>query len=195
VNNSVQINQSFAALNIAQNELVAVEFDSCTFTGTDFNDVTFNNCRFIDCQFEKCNLSNCKIAYCRFNNVAFNECKLVGIDWTRVSWPNIAVSAPIAFTHCILNNSSFFGLNLSELVMSDCKACDVDFREADLSRANFSSSDLAHSLFNNNNLQEANFTDAHNYNIDVANNMITGAKFCRDEAVNLLTSLGIELVD
>ena len=195
MNNSEQISQSFTVLDIPQSELVEVEFDSCTFTGTDFSDVTFKNCRFIDCQFEKCNLSNCKIAYCRFNNVEFNECKLVGIDWTRVSWPNIMVSAPIAFNKCIINNSSFFGLHLSELVLKECKACDVDFREADLASADFSYTDLAYSLFNNNNLAEANFTDAINYNIDVANNNINGAKFCRDEAVNLLTSLGIELVD
>ena len=82
-----------------------------------------------------------------------------------------------------------------EVVIVECKAHDVDFREARLAEASFTYTDFAHSLFHNTDLSGADFTEATNYSIDIQANQIKHAKFSRLEAANLLTHLGIELVD
>jgi uncharacterized protein YjbI with pentapeptide repeats len=79
--------------------------------------------------------------------------------------------------------------------MSECKAHDVDFREADCTQANFTFTDFYHSLFNKTILKEADFSDSSNYSINVFFNDIKKAKFTLPEAVNLLQSLEIELGD
>ncbi len=71
----------------------------------------------------------------------------------------------------------------------------VDFREGDFSNANFTYTDFTGCLFGNTNLTGADFSDATGYDIDIYQNVIKRAKFSRFEAVRLLDSLEIELVD
>jgi fluoroquinolone resistance protein len=54
--------------------------------------------------------------------------------------------------------------------------------------------DFSQSLFMRTNLESVDFTDSYNFNIDVLENRVNKAKFSRFEALNLLNSLGIELV-
>ena len=95
----------------------------------------------------------------------------------------------------MINSSSFYGLNLAKIIIEECRAHDVDFREANFSDANFSRTDLTNSLFHNTNLTGANFNEAENYDINVRNNIVKNAKFCRYEAVRLLDPLGIILIN
>ena len=81
------------------------------------------------------------------------------------------------------------------MVIEECKAHDVDFREGDFGESNFTYTDFSNSLFNNTNLTGTDFTEAVNYNIDIYFNEIKRARFSRYEAVRLLNNLGIELVD
>jgi uncharacterized protein YjbI with pentapeptide repeats len=112
-----------------------------------------------------------------------------------VDWPNIATFSPLKFVGCILNSATFFGLNLDEIVIKDCKAHDVDFREGSFCNSDFSFTDFTNSLFSHTNLSGTDFTEAVNYRIDLNFNQIKGAKFSRYEAVSLLEGLEIELVD
>jgi uncharacterized protein YjbI with pentapeptide repeats len=188
-------NQNFSNIQCSKNELHEIEFDNCSFKNCEFSDTIFKHCKFLDCHFFQCNLSNIKINYSRFNEVFFEHCKMLGIDWTRAYWPNLALASPFKFSDCILNDSSFYGLKLTELQLESCKLQDVDFREGDFSQSNFINSDFSYSLFNNTRLIETDFTDAINYNIDIHNNNIKQAKFSRDQALNLLIGLDIEIVD
>jgi fluoroquinolone resistance protein len=188
-------NVEFNDIQFIKDELEEVEFDNCSFKNCDFNGTTFKHCKFIDCHFFQCNLSNVKVGYSRFNEVFFDHCKMLGIDWTRATWPNLALASPLKFSHCILNDSSFHGLKLTELQLESCKLQDVDFREGNFSQGNFSNSDFSYSLFNRTQLVETDFTDACNYNIDIHLNNIKQGKFSRDQAINLLIGLDIELVD
>jgi len=172
-----------------------VVFENCAFESCNFSDTRFYKCKFVDCSFIASNLSNTNIDYSKFFDVSFNSSKLVGIDWTKADWPRFAFTSPIKFNNCIINDSSFFGLNLSELELKHCKALDVDFRSGNFSKANFNFTDFTSSLFMKTNLREANFSEAENYTIDIFNNDIKGAIFSRLEAVRLLECLGIELVD
>jgi uncharacterized protein YjbI with pentapeptide repeats len=99
------------------------------------------------------------------------------------------------FQRCILNDSSFFGLTLNELNLDEFKLHDADFREGNFDNSSMRYCDFSHSLFMQTSLQHVDFSESVGYAIDVLNNRITGAKFSRFEALNLLDSLGIELVD
>ncbi len=99
------------------------------------------------------------------------------------------------FETSVLNSSSFYGLNVEKLTLKECEAKDVDFRESNLKEADFSYSDLTDAVFFNTDLSNANFSHAQQFNIDIKNNILNGAKFSRYEAVRLLGGLGIELVD
>ena len=189
------LSKIFDGLNLSGQKLVSKEFDGCTFIDCDFSEAVFEKCRFIDCQFEKCNLSLARLNYSRFIDVQFRISKVIGVDWTKATWGNIVPSSPVGFSKCILNDSSFFGLELREIVMEECKAHDADFREGDFSEGVFDYTDLSGSLFNNTNLSSASFAEAANYDIDVNFNKIKNAKFSRHEAVRLLNSLGVELLD
>jgi len=149
----------------------------------------------VDCHFINCNISVIKITQSKFSDVVFDECKVIGVDWTKAYWPSMTFCSPIKFHKCILNDSSFMGLNLQEIVIEECKAHDVDFREGNFSEANFTYTDFAYSVFNKTNLTGADFSEATNYNINIYRNEIKKAKFTRYEAVSLLESLDIELVD
>jgi fluoroquinolone resistance protein len=189
------ISEALSDLNWAGCDIQNKTFDDCTFQSCDFSEATLSKCKFIDCHFIECNISLINIRHSKFSDVFFDACKLVGVDWTKAQWSNLAVFSPIKFQKCILNDSSFHGLDLKEMHMEECKAHDVDFREANFSDANFSYTDFSFSLFNKTNLSGANFAEATHFSIDIYSNTIKGAKFCRDEAVNLLDCLGIELID
>lgn len=187
--------EHFKQLELSGREISSKEFEGCTFDSCDFSESTFKACTFTDCEFIGCNLSIVKLKYSTLSNVCFRDSKLVGINWTTVSWSSLLLDAPIKFYNSILNDSSFQGLSLKELVLDECKAHHVDFRDGDFTNASFTRTDLAGGFFNNTNLTGADFSTATNYNINIHQNMLTQAKFNRFEAVRLLESLDIELVD
>ncbi|MDN8542586.1 pentapeptide repeat-containing protein [Erwinia sp. BC051422] len=172
-----------------------VIFEGCDFSHCNFTAARFIRCKFINCRFDQCNLSVMEMPDSRFNEVIFTECKLSGTDWTRAYWPAFNLDHELRFTQCLLSNASFFGLTLQEVKMMECQLHDVDFRECDLSKAEILNCDLAGSLFNRTNLQAADLTDSRDFSINVLNNSVAGATFSRLEALSLLESLGVNLVD
>lgn len=187
--------EEFRDLDLSEAEIISKEFDDCTFIDCDFSEAQLRHCIFEDCRFLKCNLGVVKVDGSRFSNVVFEESKLSGIDWTKAVYSDILLDAPLTFVNCILDYASFYGLRLQALVMRECKAYDVDFRECDLSGADLRESDFTDSLFRNTNLSGADLTLAENYTIDINVNTIKGARFSRYEALTLLEGLEITLVD
>ncbi|HHX33848.1 MAG TPA: pentapeptide repeat-containing protein [Gammaproteobacteria bacterium] len=187
--------ESFKSLDLQDLVCVGTEFEECTFVDCNFTSATFERCNFINCSFTRCQLSLISVPYTRFFTVSFTECKLVGVDWTRATWSEFHKDFEISFRQSILNDSSFFGLTLQGLILDECKVQDVDFREGDFSHAVMTYSDFTHSLFMRTNLQSANFAESSQYSINILENQVQGAKFSKHEAVYLLESLGIELVD
>jgi uncharacterized protein YjbI with pentapeptide repeats len=95
----------------------------------------------------------------------------------------------------VLDHSTFLGLKLPGIKITDCVVRGADFREADLTGAIFSGSDLQDSLFGATDLTMADLSRARNYLIHPVKNTLTGAKFSFPEALSLLHSLDIQLVD
>jgi fluoroquinolone resistance protein len=194
-NNNEYFSKIFKNLDSAGESFTEVIFENCIFEHCNFSDTRFYKCKFVDCVFANTNLSNCKVDYSKFFDIGFNSSKLVGIDWTKADWPRFNFISPLKFNNCIINDCSFFGLALGELVLEHCKAHDVDFRNGNFNKAIFCYTDFTNSLFMKTNLQGADFSEAENYDIDIFNNEIKAARFSRMEAVRLLNSLDIELVD
>jgi len=189
------IERPFACIELVRGSLSGKTFESCSFNACNFSELTLTHCKFVECEFKGCNLSLMKVQSSRFRSVVLEECKAVGINWTSADWPRFPGTAQLKFHKCILNDSSFFGLSLQECVFDGCKARDVDFREANLTDARCSFTDFGGALFGKTNLSGADFSDAIDYDIDVFDNRIKGAKFSRSEAVRLLAGLEILLVD
>lgn len=189
------VSEIFQSITADGQTLRSKVFEDCGFSGCNLAAATLADCKFVDCTFTGCNLSNVKISGTRFAGVEFNESKMLGIDWTRATWPRVAVGAPLTFRKSILNDSTFLGLTLEEMVLEDCKAHGVDFRDANLARGSFVRTDFRGALFGKTNLTETDFSGAMDYSIDVFDNRIERARFTRGEALSLLDSLGIELVD
>ncbi len=187
--------QKFSNLTHSNISLSGKTFDGCQFDACNFLESKFEECSFIDCTFTHCNLALLNVKNTKFSNIAFIDSKMRGIDWTKAYWRDLSLDLPFSFERCLISASSFYGLNIPKIKISECKAHDTDFREADLSGTDFSNTDLTHSLFNNTNLERANFDGAMNYTIDITLNTVKDASFCRYEAVSLLESLGIKLLD
>lgn len=187
--------QEFVGVDYAYQELSGKEFENCHFQSCDFSDALFSNCEFTDCRFSECNLSILDVTNSKFSDVSFVDCKMVGVNWTHAYWRDLSLASPISFERCMINASSFYGLNLEKIKIIECRAHDVDFREANLRGVDFSNTDLLNGLFNQTTLVNANFVGAQNYDLNIRLNRVEGACFCRYEAVNLLVPLGIKFAD
>ena len=187
--------ENFKGVNLHGLKITKAEFDDCTFVSCDFSETFFSSCKFTECRFENCNLSLAKFTNTKMSDVKFIACKMVGIDWTKADWHSLLNAGPLHFRDCIIDDGNFFGLSLEEIVIRECRAKEVDFRNATLKNADFSGSDFKGTLFNNTHLENANFIDAQNTMIDMRLNNLKGAIFRRFEALFLLESMGIVLVD
>ena len=187
--------EKFEGLNLHKVKISKAEFDDCTFVSCDFSETFFSSCKFTECRFENCNLSVMKLTNTKMSDIEFISCKMIGIDWTMADWKSLLNADPLRFRECILNDSNFFGLNLDEMVMHECKAKEVDFSNGSFQKANFKGSDFKGALFTNTHLEGSDFTNSSNTMIDVRSNHIEGAIFSRYEALFLLETMGIVLAD
>jgi uncharacterized protein YjbI with pentapeptide repeats len=186
---------NFKGLRLAHLGLTGSEFTGCTFTNCSLVEAVLRDCRFVSCRFVGCDLSLVQLPGSSFVTTRFEKTRLLGVNWTLAHWPAAGLGNPVGFWGCGLNHSTFIGLSLHGLQLIDCAAIEVDFREADLAEADFGGSDLSGSLFMHTNLQAADLSRARDYTINPAENQLKGAKFSLPEAMTLLFSLDIGLVD
>lgn len=182
--------QSFKSLNLTEKTISGKEFEKCRFQKCNFLQSVFIKCRFIDCVFSECMLSAVDFKSCILFETIFEQSKIMGIDWSKTEKVR-----GLQFIKCDLNLSVFAFIKLSNLVIKDCIAKDVNFMEADCSGANFEGTDFDKSIFQHTNLSSANFKKAFNYAIDFNNNILKKAKFSLPEASSLLRGLDIVIED
>ncbi|MDO8862726.1 pentapeptide repeat-containing protein [Haliea sp. E1-2-M8] len=186
---------SFEKLELPEKHYEDIEFEECRFFDCNFSQTAFRNCKFTNCEFVRCNLSSMDLPNTRLFGVTFKETKLIGVDWAKANWPVFHLDFELDFDRCIMNDSSFFGLTLNELMLVECKLHDVDFREGNFAGSAMTYCDFTQSLFTRTNLRNVDFSESTGYAINVLNNEVEGARFSRHEALSLLESLGIVLVD
>jgi fluoroquinolone resistance protein len=187
--------QSFKDLDLSQVILKSNSFHDCRFERCNFVEAHFQNCRFVNCIFKNCDLSLAQIPNCSFSGTRFENSKVIGINWAQAHWSENALWDPLEFTKCPLSHSTFLGVDLTGIKIRRCEAINVDFRESDLTQADFSFTDLKESLFLSTNLSGADLRYARNYTIDPSQNTINGAKFSLPEAMSLLYSMDIQIIE
>lgn len=185
----------FSDLHLKDAELSDCDFYDCTWRGCNLQGAILSRIRFYGCRFDNCDMRLLQVLECSFRSTNFTDCALTGIDWTRADWSATGLGEPLSFTRCALNHSTFIGLKLPGLQVIESQAREVDFRGAILIRADFSGSDLASILFQSSDLSQADLSRARNYQLDPRQNTLTGCKFSLPEALSLLYSLDIKLVD
>jgi uncharacterized protein YjbI with pentapeptide repeats len=188
-------NQVFKDDHHDGDQLSGNNFHECVFDSCSFLETIFQNCSFTKCTFRGCDLSLAQVPNCAFTDTRFEGSKAMGINWAKAHWPETRIWDAISFSECAVSHSTFIGLRLPALKIRDCLAVDVDFRETDLTKADFSGTDLTDSLFQNTDLTEADFSQARNYRFDPSDNTIKRAKFSFPEAMSLLYSLDIVLIE
>ena len=185
--------ENFKDVRLEPDQILTATFADCAFINCSFASAILRNCRFNNCVFKNCDLSLAKISGSSFPSTSFESSKLIGIDWTQGDWSKLRFGNLLGFSECVLNHSTFIGVDLSGIQIKDCIATGVDFREANLSKVAFGTTDLAESIFGNTNLSKADLRHARNYSIDPAKNNLERAKFSMPEAIALLYSMDIEL--
>jgi uncharacterized protein YjbI with pentapeptide repeats len=130
-----------------------------------------------------------------FSTTRFEESKVIGVNWAQADWSGTRLGQAIGFHKSAISHSTFIGLDLAGIEITECAATDVDFREANLSGAVFRGTDLSESLFINTNLRQADLGKARNYHIAPGENDLKGARFSLPEAMSLLYNLDIELLE
>jgi len=172
------------------------DFLSCRFQSCDLGETQLKSCTFRDCLFEDCALEMMRVEKCVFKNTQFERSKMLGIDWTLAAWGRREIAQlikTINFKDCVLNYSSFMGLNLNGIHFLNCSLLEVDFSEASLLKADFSGSDLQRTIFRATDLREADFRKARNYSISPQWNNISQTRFSLPEAMALLYAMDIRL--
>jgi uncharacterized protein YjbI with pentapeptide repeats len=189
------IENKFKDLDMSGEDIKASTFQDCNFNQCTFTEIIFRSCTFVHCVFENCDLSLMQIPNCTFGDVRFEKTKTIGVNWAQAHWPEKSIWDPIEFNKCALSHSTFLGIDLGGFKMMRCEAVNVDFREANLSGADFTFTDLKDSLFLSTNLEGADLSYARNYQIDPSQNIILKAKFSLPEAMALLYSMDIEILE
>ncbi len=164
----------------------SLEFVECHFIGIDFSQYNLSRFKFLDCEFHECNFSNSCLKGASIRHASFIKSKLIGLNWTEAT--SVSTSS---FSECILDYSIFHSMNLKNFIFSDCKMLEVEFSDAQLSKAILNRCMLRGTTFNKANLQEADLRGSTEYDIDVRYTNIKKAKFSMPEAMNLLNSLDI----
>jgi len=187
--------EDFKDLNYSGQTIEEVEFVGCTFTQCVFQETDFSACKFNQCTFEGCDLSMVKVKGSSFVQTKFEGSKVMGVNWMEAAWDTAGFLRALSFEDCTINFSTFFGLQLKEIVIKGCTALEADFTEADMTKADCRNTDFAKCRFMQTNLTEADFVGAKNYAIDARINTLKKTKFSLPEAESLLHSLDIVLVE
>lgn len=189
--------ETFKNLAGKKGHIASVQFTDCKFVKCQFAEAVFEQCQFESCVFDDCDLALARLPKTAFSDTEFNKTKLIGINWTetQLAKPNLLTKQTLSFTDCVLNYGIFLGLNLQGIKLVKCVAREVNFEEANLTKANCQGTDFAASRFVRTNLTEADFTKATNYAINVNANTLRKTKFSMPEAMALLYGLDIVLVE
>lgn len=185
----------FTGLRREGSEITQSEFHGCRFVECSLLETTLHRCRLVDCLFSRCDLSLLKVPASVFSETRFEDSKVVGVNWAQANWTGTNLGKPLLFYRSAINHSTFIGLNLRQSEIVECQATGADFREADLSQADFGGTDLAECLFLDTVLTGADLSRARNYTLSPSENKLDGAKFSLPEALSLLYELDIELVE
>lgn len=165
------------------------EYENCIFNSCEFADLDLSGLIFIDCTFEGCNLSLAKLNKTAFRDVVFRDCKMLGLRFDSCNPFGLSFS----FEGCLVSHSSFYKTKIGKVVFKNCQLHEVDFAEADLTKAVFDGCDLMLAVFDRTILEKADLRTARHYSIDPENNRLKKARFSIFGVSGLLDKYEIDI--
>jgi uncharacterized protein YjbI with pentapeptide repeats len=168
---------NFSKELIEASELSRVKFDKCNFRFTDFSEIdvmygcAFESCDFTNARLNGVTIKDCAFLSCKFNNASFfattlEDCKMTGSDFLNAEcglaqiiggdW-SYTVLRKQSFHKVDLCNVRFFGADLTESHINECKMSGCEFNQADAHETTFYKSDMRHSSLESFNILEASF--------------------------------------
>lgn len=175
--------------HFSQDSLKANEYEDCRFEHCDMDKADVSQTAFSECTFTDCNLSMARLTKTAFRNVRFQNCKLLGLHFEDANPFGFSVQ----FEGCILDHSSFYGMNIRETSFVNTSLREVDFTDADISGSAFDKCDLLNAHFENTHLENADFRTAVHFQINPTINKIRKARFSMDNLEGLLISFDISV--
>ncbi len=171
--------------------LEKASFSDCTFVDAVWTRASLRRCLFESCVFRGCDLTMVSPQDTSFRGVRFERCKLMGIDWTKAH----QLTFDVVFHDSVLSYCTFDAMPLRGLSMTDCKAVEAVFTEANLTGADFAGTDLTGSTFLHTVLEETDLSLATGYQIDPTTNRLRDTRFSLDGALRSMALLGVRVPD
>jgi len=168
-----------------------LEFVECNFTGCQFLNVKLKNCKFKNCRFNNCVLGSISFMYCEAKHLEFINSVLIGIIWNDLKTKGIETAIFRSMKSCTIKYNYFTNLKLVKYDFSGSQFDESYFEECKLTDSKFNGVNLHGTKFIRCDLSGADFRDALEYVIDIADNKLKNAKFSFPEVVSLLSSLNI----
>lgn len=165
------------------------DFETCQFISCHFDAVNLSGLNFINCEFIECNLSLATLSGTSFQNVIFKNCKMIGFNLETCNPFGLKVS----FEHCVLNDSSFYQLQLQKTHFKACNLENIDFGYCNLNQSYFENCNLKAAIFDQTNLEKANLISSYHFTINPTENKLKGAKFSKENCFGLLEHLAIKI--
>jgi fluoroquinolone resistance protein len=179
--------KEFIGINFAEDNLVIADYEDCKFIRCMISGADISYSSFENCSFQECDLSLCKVIQTSFRDTEFKKCKVLGVHFENCKDFRFSIN----LTSCLLDHSSFYRKKLKSTKLVDCSLIDVDFSEADLSKAQFNNCNLSGAKFENTNLSECDFRGAINFSINPGMNTLFKTKFSKEGIVGLVDYLSI----
>ena len=179
----------FKNIDFTATPLAYRDFEQCVFTDCNFNGVDLSDLNFINCLFVDCNLSLAQINSTSFQEVKFLNCKMTGFNLETCN----PFGLKVHFDNCIINESSFYELQLQKTHFKGCNLQHSDFAYANLSQVFFENCNLDQTVFDQTNLEKANLSSAYNFTINPTQNKLKNAKFSKENCIGLLSSFQIKI--
>lgn len=184
--------EQFKGLEFTDEVLHSKDFEQCRFVNCNFAETFFESCFFEDCTFENCNLGMVRVGDSTFRNVTFSGSKLIGISWHECRHKGPGVF--LAYKNCILDYSSFYGMDLKKCSFCEISAVECDFTESCLAGVTMENVKLSGAVFFRTDLRKADFSQAAGYSFNPHDNLVKGAVFSMPEVLNLLYALGMKII-
>lgn len=201
---------SFAQADLAESGFVRCRFSACSLRGADLTGATFESCRFYDSdadlscdfsfadmrrtRFEACDLTTATLRRIRAWGIVVKRCQASGASFREADFALGTGGFPNAlFEDCNLAYADFSGTDLRECAVTRCRLVHGIWEYASLAGADLRGSALDNIEARGAQFAGADLRGASFNNLDPRIVDLTGARVDADQALLLLTALGIRL--
>lgn len=170
-------------------EIQGIEFNGCRFEKVDFSKCYIKDVDFIDCIFKNCNLSGSDFSNRSIHRCNFLQCNLVGCDFIQSGLQDVSIM------DCKCDYVNFSSSQIKHFLIKDSvfrkgRVVDVQLMDVSFEQVNFEETEFLHTQ-----LGGIDFSNCNIFNIAVLANDVKGIIVNTEQALMLISLLGIEIKD